>query len=80
MINAIKNDIETRFGGVHHDGAIRLQIAHTENEEAAKVLKEELCAALPGYEVHIDPLSLSVSCHIGPGSLAIACTKNLIVS
>lgn len=79
MINAIKNDIETRFGGVHHDGKIKLQIAHTENDEAAGVLKEELCAALPGYDVHIDPLSLSVACHIGPGALAIACTKQLVI-
>lgn len=78
MINAIKNDIETRFGGVHNDGNIYLEIAHTENEEAALLLKEELGAELPGYEIHIDPLSLSVACHIGPGSLAIACCKKLI--
>ena len=24
-----------------------------------------------------DPLSLSVSCHIGPGALAIACSKKI---
>lgn len=78
MISAIKNDIETRFGGVHHDGKIYLQIAHTENEEAAKALGDELVAALPGYgQPHIDPLSLSVACHIGPGSLAVACCKKL---
>lgn len=77
MLNALKNDIETRFGGVHNDGNIYLQMAHTANEEAILEFKKELAAFLPGYEIHIDPLSLSVACHIGPGSLAIACCKKM---
>ncbi len=40
-------------------------------------LKEELSRQYPFFEIDADPLSLSVSCHIGPGSLAIACTKVL---
>ena len=78
MMTAIKNDIEKRFGGVSEDNPIYLQIAHTENEEAAGLLKEELSAQFPEYPIYIDHLSLSVSCHIGPGALAIACTKKLI--
>lgn len=78
MMAAIKNDIEKRFGGVSEDNPIYLQIAHTENEEAAGLLKEELSAQFPGYPIYVDHLSLSVSCHIGPGALAIACTKKLI--
>lgn len=78
MMTAIKNDIEKRFGGVSEDNPIYLQIAHTENEEAAGLLKEELSAQFPGYPIYVDHLSLSVSCHIGPGALAIACTKKLI--
>lgn len=78
MINAIKNDIEKRFGGLSADNQIYLQIAHTENEEAANILRDELAAQFPDYPIYIDHLSLSVSCHIGPGSLAIACTKKLI--
>ena len=78
MINAIKNDIENRFGGIlPAPGGVLLQIAHTHNPEAAAELKEELLSIFPGYDVHIDPLSLSVSCHIGPGSLAIACCKKI---
>ena len=47
-----------------------------DSEEAALELKEELKAVFPDTgEIHIDPLSLSVSCHIGPGALAIACAK-----
>ncbi|MBO4292483.1 MAG: DegV family protein [Lachnospiraceae bacterium] len=78
MIQAIKNDIETRFGGIMPaPGNVWLQIAHTQNFEEALILKEELLKEFPGYDVHIDPLSLSISCHIGPGALAIACCKKL---
>ena len=78
MMNAIKNDIENRFGGVSKENQIYLEIAHTQNEEAANQLKEELQEMFPDYPIYIDHLSLSVSCHIGPGSLAIACCKKLI--
>lgn len=77
MINAIKSDIEKRFGGISADNEIYLSIAHTENEEAAKMLKEELQQVFPNYNIYIDHLSLSVSCHIGPGALAIACSKKI---
>ncbi|MGL5258740.1 MAG: DegV family protein [Lachnospiraceae bacterium] len=76
MINAIKNDIETRFGG-YDTSNISIQIAHSKNESAALSLKEELLELYPGQDIVIAPLSLSIACHIGPGSLAIACTKNL---
>ncbi len=78
MINAIKNDIINRFGGIdsiHVD----LHIAHTNNLPAALELKKELESIFPGYAIHVDPLSLSIACHIGPGSLAIACTQKLNV-
>lgn len=79
MINAIKNDIESRFGGMTEDKHIWLQVAHTANQEAAEAYKEEILAQFPGYDIHIDPLSLSVACHIGPGALAFACCKKIAV-
>ena len=79
MMNAIKSDIEKRFGGVSEDNQIYLQIAHTQNEEAAKALAQELHEVFPDYPIYIDHLSLSVSCHIGPGSLAIACCKKMSI-
>ena len=72
MMNAIRNDMEKRFGGVDKD-RIWLQLAYTYDLEAAKQLKEEVSQAFPGFNIHMDPLSLSVACHIGPGALAIAC-------
>ncbi|MCM1119526.1 MAG: DegV family protein [bacterium] len=79
MINAIKNDIENRFGGMTEDKHIWLQIAHTANEEAAEAYRNEILEQFPGYDIHIDPLSLSVACHIGPGALAFACCKKIEV-
>lgn len=79
MLNAIKNDIESRFGGMTEDKHIWLQVAHTANQEAAEVYKEEILAQFPGYDIHIDPLSLSVACHIGPGALAFACCRKIAV-
>lgn len=78
MMNAIKKDIDTRFGGVENH-KVRLQVAHTNNEEAALAFIEEIKEAFPGYEVDMAPLSLSVACHIGAGSLAFATTKILEV-
>lgn len=77
MITAISKDLEERFGDA--SGAnIHLEIAHTDNEEAALELEKELKELFPNTgEIVIAPLSLSVSCHIGPGSLAIACSKVL---
>ena len=76
MINAIRNDMNNRFGGADKDN-IWLQVAYTYNEEAAQVLKEELQQEFPGFDIHADPLSLSIACHIGPGSLAVACCKKI---
>ncbi len=78
MMNAIKSDIENRFGGISKENQMYLSVVHTQNEEAADQLKDELQAMFPDYPIYVDHLSLSVSCHIGPGSLAIACCKKLI--
>ena len=78
MINAIRNDMEKRFGGARADN-IWLQIAYTYDLAAAEQLKAEVQEAFPGFDVHMDPLSLSIACHIGPGSLAVACCKRLSV-
>lgn len=76
MINAIRADMEKRFGGATADN-IWLQIAYTYDREAAEQFKTQVLEAFPGFDVHMDPLSLSIACHIGPGSLALACCKRL---
>lgn len=74
MINAIKNDFETRFKDLVAAGKMTLCIAHTENIAEAEKFKAELAEVFPNVEItFVNPLSLSVSCHIGPGALAVAC-------
>ena len=76
MINAMENDIKERFGGLDNIDNIHIEVAHTANEEAAREFVEELREHFGVKEKIIcNPLSLSVSCHIGPGALAIACSK-----
>lgn len=72
MMESIKKDMAERFGE-----NVYLQIAYTNNIEAAQEFKKEVEAYFSEYEIHMDPLSLSVSCHIGPGALALAVTKHL---
>lgn len=77
MMTAIRNDIINRFGGLEIGPDVHLAIAHTQNAEAAEALKKELLEIYPNCEVMLDPLSLSIACHIGPGALAIACSRKL---
>ena len=76
MIRAIRNDMESRFGGAAPDN-IWLQVAYTKDLQAAEQFAEELLKEFPGFDIVINPLSLSVACHIGPGSLAVACCKKI---
>ena len=76
MIEAMRNDFDNRF----HDPEgknIHLEMAYTYDLEAAEDFKKEVEAAFPGMEIVLNPLSLSVSCHIGPGALAVACSKKV---
>lgn len=76
MLNAMETDIKERFGGLDNIDNIHIEVAHTANEEAAREFVEELRKHFGvKEEIICDPLSLSVSCHIGPGALAIACSK-----
>lgn len=79
MTDAIKSDFAKRFGDETGEN-MHIFVAYTKNKEAALDFKAQIEAALPGREVEVvDPLSLSVACHIGPGSLAVACAKKLIL-
>lgn len=76
MIAAMETDIKERFGGLDNMDNIHIEVAHTANEEAAAEFVEELREHFQvKNEIICNPLSLSVSCHIGPGALAVACSK-----
>lgn len=74
MIETMKKDFEERFQSP--DGKkMHLEIAYSDDKEAAEAFREEVQKAFPDNEIVMNPLSLSVSCHIGPGAIAIACSK-----
>lgn len=74
MLDAIQKDFKERFNN-DEDGDMGLFIAHTQNYDAAVEFREEVLKVFPGKDIEIADLSLSVSCHIGPGALALACAK-----
>ena len=74
MIEAMKNDFAEKYRGVPAE-KIHLCVAYSGDDTAAKEWVKEVEAEFPGMPIHVAPLSLSVSCHIGPGSLALACSE-----
>lgn len=75
MLDAMKKDVEKKYGCMEN---IHLACAYTHNEEEAKAFFELVKSEFPNcIDYNMDPLSLSVSCHIGPGSLAIAASKKI---
>ena len=77
MIDAVKNDFKKRFGDEEGKN-MHLFIAYTKDRQTALEFKGQVQEEFPKAEITLtDPLSLSVACHIGPGSLALACAKKL---
>lgn len=79
MLAQAEKDILNRFGGTSTGKGVHIFVAHTENDENAEIFRQEIHDKFPDAEMYVDKLSLSVSCHIGPGALAIAVTKDSFV-
>ncbi|MDO5344121.1 MAG: DegV family protein [Lachnospiraceae bacterium] len=77
MLDAIATDLKERFHKEDKPEDTWIAIAYTKDIEAANLWKEEVQKAYPNNEIVMCPLSLSVSCHIGPGAIAVTCTKKL---
>lgn len=78
MIDAVKKDIKERIDSSEDMSNTRVMIAYTYDREQALDFKKQVEEAFPNHEILCEPLSLSVSCHIGPHSLAIAACKKII--
>lgn len=76
MIDAIRSDLAGRFAGIPLE-KLHFGIAYTGNLEEAEDWRKEAEREFPNVEFMMNPLSLSVSCHIGPGALAITATAPL---
>ncbi len=71
MLDAMENDIKGRFAAAR----VHLSAAYTCSADEAEAWRAQIAERFPGYDINMDPLSLSVSCHIGRGALAIACSR-----
>ena len=76
MMDAIAQDMKEVLHDPTGENTI-IAMAHTQNEEEIAKFKEEVEERFPGHDIFVDPLSLVVSSHIGPGALAVTCTKKL---
>lgn len=74
MTDALAHDLENDFKDLRAQGKMIIAVAHTQNYDEAVKFAEELKERFPDCQLeHVDPLSLSVACHIGPGALACGC-------
>lgn len=81
MLEAMKKDVEGRFSDYVTKGQLKLHVAYTTDEETAKQWKEEVQNMFPDIAItRMDPLSFSVTCHTGPGVLAIAASHALDIT
>lgn len=75
MKEAILEDIKNRFNNIEN---MKIYSAYTKDIELGKQWQQELQEFFPEYEIELYPLSLSVSCHIGPGAIGIACVEEIV--
>ena len=78
MIEQVIKDMTTRFKDLLEKGRLRIDMAYTYDKEKIETFRVEANKMLKKYNLEvsfIDPLSLSVSCHIGDGAIAIAVTE-----
>lgn len=77
MLSAIAKDLEERFDDPKAEKCW-MEIAYSCEKEIAEEFQQEIRQQFPQVQqIHMDPLSLSVACHIGPGALAVAITKKI---
>lgn len=74
LLNQMLSDIENKY---HDVSNLRMCVAYTKDLNEALEFKKEINETfnIPIDNIMVDSLSLSVATHIGPGSLAIACSK-----
>ena len=76
MLDAMHEDFDTRFRSYVENGEMSLMYSYSDMpEDEVERWKKEIEASFPHFKLRAEPLSLSIGCHIGPGSLAIACAK-----
>ena len=74
MINGLKQDRETGFTGSN----VVIRAAYSGSRADGEIWKETLQQAFPDLKIGMDPLPLSIACHVGDGALGVGIMNNII--
>ena len=78
MLKAIEDDIRDRFALEGEPDRYWISGAYSgARDEEVEQWVSEIREVYPGKQIIMQPLSLSISCHIGPGALAVTVSKKL---
>ncbi len=77
ILAQLRKELESEFAQEYKDGKMTISVAYTKSIEEALRFKEDIEKEFPDLQFHfVDPLSLSVACHIGPNALGVAISIN----
>lgn len=76
MLETIKKDFMEKYNDPEGK-EMHIEIAYSYDIDAAEKFKDEIQAEFPNHDIVVNPLSLSVACHIGPGAIAVAYSKKI---
>lgn len=73
LLDALEKDLKERFAGEK----MTLYAAHSCTQEDAELWKVVVQERFPDCVIELWDLSMSITCHVGPGVLAVATAKSL---
>lgn len=73
MIDAIRNDLDQRF----QNTPVIMRTAFAGDPQMGREWNDYVRAKFPEWNVTGDPLPISISCHVGPGTVAIALIRKV---
>lgn len=74
MINGLKQDREDGFTGSN----VVIRAAYSGSRTDGEIWQETLQQAFPDLKIGMDPLPLSIACHVGDGALGVGIMNNII--
>ncbi len=67
MLDGIENDLKTRFAGKK----VQIRVAFSGNRKNGEDWRQAVANRFPDFEIGLDALPISISCHVGADALGI---------
>lgn len=67
IFKAIRDDLDNRFSGKN----LHIRFAFSGSDTQAEEWRAEASLHFPEYEIGMDALPVSISCHVGPGAIGV---------